>query len=258
MRHLAPPIGVAAVARGILVTLPPRLWLLVSLRAQFRRLEAAPAAWTYLIPDAGAGARLERWIAAVEQQLAAERRRRAWSASDAEWDGAARPPAPTASTAPAYDGEALAIAVATALRSDPNGALARLLARMGEGQTLTAEIAGGARTFRLLPSGRAVRASVALRAIAGGLVAPGRDGLFGPDDSQTWHSPSAQEVTDAGKDRCEADRAPADPGRQARRTRPVLRLQAVRPGRRSGQRQEGQGVPQRSRPAAARRAGGVA
>ena len=97
-----------------------------------------------------------------------------------------------------------------------------------------------------------------LRAIAGGLVAPGRDGLFGPDDSQTWHAPSAQEVTDAGKDRCEADRAPADPGRQARRTRPVLRLQAVRPGRRSGQRQEGQGVPQRSRPAAARRAGGVA
>ena len=33
--------------------------LLVSLRGQFRRLEAAPAAWTYLIPDAGAGARRE-------------------------------------------------------------------------------------------------------------------------------------------------------------------------------------------------------
>ena len=75
MKPFAPPIGIAETPRGLVVSLPPRFWLLVSLRRHFR-LAAEPEAWTYRLLGANLARRLETWIAAVELQLAAERRRR--------------------------------------------------------------------------------------------------------------------------------------------------------------------------------------
>lgn len=92
MKPVAPPIGVAEDARGIVVSLPPRFWLLVSLRKLFRRMLPEPMAWTYRLPrTVGAAKRVEVWIAEVELQVRAEERRRAWTASDAEWHDTPQP-----------------------------------------------------------------------------------------------------------------------------------------------------------------------
>lgn len=92
MKPVAPPIGVAEDARGIVVSLPPRFWLLVSLRKLFRRMLPEPMAWTYRLPrTVGVAKRVEVWIAEVELQVRAEERRRAWTASDAEWHDTPQP-----------------------------------------------------------------------------------------------------------------------------------------------------------------------
>ena len=83
MRRVAPTIGVAEIPRGLLISLPPRFWLLVSLRRACPRAVAAAEPWTYLVPGAGAARRVGEWIAAVDLDLIAEARRRAWTEADA-------------------------------------------------------------------------------------------------------------------------------------------------------------------------------
>lgn len=185
MKHVAPPIGVAQTPRGLRIALPPRFWLLVSLRAAVRKLLPDEAAWTYLAP-ATTALRVEQWIAEVEIQLAAERRRRAWSVSDAEWEGSAAAAAPIAAK-PEPDPFIVRLPTPATTR----GTL-QLLERLRDGQVLVASVAaeaGAPRSFLLLPSGTSVRATVARRAIAEQLVRPACDGLFGPETSQSWDLP---------------------------------------------------------------------
>lgn len=185
MKHVAPPIGVAQTPRGLRIALPPRFWLLVSLRAAVRKLLPDEAAWTYLAP-ATTALRVEQWIAEVEIQLAAERRRRAWSVSDAEWEGVAAASAPIAAM-PAPE----PVVVRLPTPATTRGTL-QLLEQLRDGQVLVASVAaeaGAPRSFILLPSGASVRAAVARRAIAEQLVRPACDGLFGPETSQSWDLP---------------------------------------------------------------------
>lgn len=187
MKHVAPPIGVAETPRGLQIALPPRFWLLVSLRAAVRRLLPDERAWTYLAPAATA-LRVEQWIAEVEIQLEAERRRRAWAVSDAEWDGSAVAPAPIAARP---SPEPFVVRLPTPATTNATRAL---LERLRDGQILVATAAADAgtpRSFILLPSGATVRAAIARRAIAERLVRPACDGLFGPETSQSWDLPPA-------------------------------------------------------------------
>lgn len=185
------PIGVAEDARGIVVSLPPRFWLLVSLRKIFRRMLPEPMAWTYRLPRTiGAAKRVEVWIAEVELQVRAEERRRAWTASDAEWHDTPQPtPAAPIAAEP----------VMVTLPTEETGpSVLDLLRRLGEGATMVATIEeDGARRYRLEPRGYLVRTTVAERAIRERLVAPGNDGLLGPESSQTWRAPTREEAARA-------------------------------------------------------------
>jgi hypothetical protein len=174
--------------RGIVVRLPPRFWLLVSLRRIYRRMTAEPQAWTYRLPrTVGAAKRLEFWLAEVDLQAKAEERRRAWTASDAEWNDVASP-AVTALAAPE-------LAIVT-LPTDKTGpAVLDLLSKLGAGATLSATIEeDGVRRYRLEPRGYLVRTAVAERAIREQLIVPGNDGLLGPEFSQTWRGPTPDEI----------------------------------------------------------------
>lgn len=191
MKPSASPIGVAEDDRGLVVSLPPRFWLLVSLRKIFRRMLPEPQAWTYRLPRTiGAAKRIEVWIAEVELQVRAEARRRAWTASDAEWHDA--PPSTPAAPIAAEP-------VIIALPSDETGpAVLDLLRRLGEGAVMVAAIEeDGVRRYRLEPRGYLVRTAVAERAIRERLVAPGNDGLLGPESSLTWRAPTHEEVARA-------------------------------------------------------------
>ena len=251
MKPFAPPIGIAETPRGLVVSLPPRFWLLVSLRRHFR-LAAEPEAWTYRLLGANLARRLETWIAAVELQLAAERRRRAWSATDAEWDGVAAP----APASAAIDGEAFAAEIAAAARPGVARPVLRLLEAMRAGEVLTVAVADGGRAYRLSPSGRPVRASLAERAIGQGLLVPSCDGLFGPEWSQTWRAPPAAEASDAATNGGGAAGPEGDPAGAARGAPPVRRAGARRPGGEERGRKTGARLPDGRR--RARVGGGVA
>lgn len=184
MKHAPPPIGVAETKRGVLISLPPRFWLVVSLRRNFRTLQAEPEAWTYRIPDPRAAVRVERWMSEVELRLQAEARRRAWTATDAEWLGRDAAAPSLATTAVPTSGQDLVFTL-------PAEGLApstrTLLARMAAGEVLVVTVTALAgRLFCLAPSGRTVQARIAEAAIAAALVVPAGEGLFGPESSQTW------------------------------------------------------------------------
>lgn len=219
MKPVAPPIGVAEDARGIVVSLPPRFWLLISLRKLFRRMLPEPMAWTYRLPrTVGAAKRVEVWIAEVELQVRAEERRRAWTASDAEWHDTPQP-----TTAAPIAAEP---AIVTLPTEETGPSVLDLLRRLNEGATMVATIEeDGVRRYRLEPRGYLVRTTVAERAIRERLVAPGNDGLLGPESSQTWRAPTREEVTAATSKK---PRKPK-PARPARARRSTPQPQEARP-----------------------------
>lgn len=219
MKPVAPPIGVAEDARGIVVSLPPRFWLLVSLRKLFRRMLPEPMAWTYRLPrTVGAAKRVEVWIAEVELQVRAEERRRAWTASDAEWHDTPQP---------AVAAPIAAEPVIVTLPTEETGpSVLDLLRRLNEGATMVATIEeDGVRRYRLEPRGYLVRTTVAERAIRERLVAPGNDGLLGPESSQTWRAPTREEVTAATSTKLRKPK----PARPARARRSIPQPQEARP-----------------------------
>ena len=182
------PIGVAEDARGFLVSLPRQFWLVVGLRKTFPRLRAAAEAWTYLVPPGrDVAARIEGWIAEVELQVRAEARRRSWTATDAEWNGAGEPEAPRPiSTEPAI------VVLPKKRTAKP---VLQLLADLAAGAVMVATVSpDGVRGYRIAPAGRRVRTAAAERAIALQLIVPGNDGLFGPEWSQTWRAPTPEEI----------------------------------------------------------------
>lgn len=219
MKPVAPPIGVAEYARGIVVSLPPRFWLLVSLRKLFRRMLPEPMAWTYRLPrTVGAAKRVEVWIAEVELQVRAEERRSAWTASDAEWHDT---PLPTTATPIAAEP-----AIVTLPTEETGPSVLDLLRRLNEGATMVATIEeDGVRRYRLEPRGYLVRTTVAERAIRERLVAPGNDGLLGPESSQTWRAPTREEVTAATSKKPPKPKA----ARPARARRSTPQPQEARP-----------------------------
>lgn len=186
MISVAAPIGVADVPGGYLVSLPPRLALVLSLRRSFRKVRAAAEPWSYFVP--GPAKRLGEWLAEVELQALTERRRRAWSASDAEWDGAVAP-APAAS-AP----EPFPFIVSLPKKRTARPVL-KLLQRMAAGEVLLVQDG----RFRLYPSGRSTLTGVARRAIEQRLIVPNCDGLFGPEWSQSWRAPKREEADAAAE-----------------------------------------------------------
>ncbi|MCJ2104740.1 hypothetical protein MKK70_04975 [Methylobacterium sp. E-041] len=187
MKPVTAPIGIAKTARGLLITLPGRFWLLVSLRRAVKRLVAHEEPWTYLAPESK-GVRIEQWVAEVEMQLAAESRRRAWSVSDAEWEAA-----PSAAAAPAFSPPSEPLIVNLPSAKTTRSTLS-LLKKLEAGQVLVSTPdrggAGALRIYVLRPSGRVISTRVARRAIEDRLVLPHCDGLFGPDTSQSWGFPT--------------------------------------------------------------------
>lgn len=215
MIPVAPPIGVADVPGGYLVSLPPRLALVLSLRRSFRQVRAAAEPWSYFVP--GPARRLGEWLAEVELQALTERRRRAWSASDAEWDGATAP-------TPAADAPAALPFIVTLPKKRTARPVLDLLQDLAAGEILIAESG----RFRLYPSGRMVPSGVARRAIEQRFIVPSCDGLFGPEWSQSWRAPKREEA-DAAAERSgpcgsetgttgKGDRGRAVRGAAARRT----------------------------------------
>ncbi len=188
MRPCPVPIGVAEVADGFLVSLPRQFWLAVGLRRTFPRMRAAPDAWTYLVPPGrNVAGRIEGWIAEVELQVRAEARRRSWTATDAEWNGAGEPEAPRPVSA-----EPAIVVLPKKRTAKP---VLQLLAELAAGAVMVSSVSpDGVRGYRLAPSGRRVRTAAAERAIALRLIAPGNDGLFGPEWSQTWRAPTPEEI----------------------------------------------------------------
>lgn len=206
MISIARPIGVADVPGGYLVSLPPQLALVLSLRRAFRKVRAAAEPWTYFVP--GPAKRLGEWLAEVELRALTERRRRAWSANDAEWNGAIAP-APAA-TAPIPF-------IVTLPKKRTARPVLELLQRMAAGETLIVQDG----RFRLYPSGRSIPAGIARRAIEARLIVPNCDGLFGPEWSQSWRAPK-QEEADAAAERSGSDSP------EVGAAGPVRRAKAVR------------------------------
>ncbi|MFB0491245.1 hypothetical protein ABIE45_003831 [Methylobacterium sp. OAE515] len=211
MKPATAPIGVAEDALGFLVSLPRQFWLVVGLRKTFPRLRAATEAWTYLVPPGrDVAARIEGWIAEVELQVRAEARRRSWTATDAEWNGAGEPEAPRPVAA-----EPAIVVLPKKRTAKP---VLQLLADLAGGAVMVATVSpDGVRGYRLAPSGRHVRTAVADRAIALRLIVPGNDGLFGPEWSQTWRAPTPEEVA-AVKPKKSRKPKPAPPTRAHRST----------------------------------------
>lgn len=187
MKPATAPIGIAKTARGLLITLPGRFWLLVSLRKAVKKLIPHEEPWTYFAPEAK-GVILEQWVAEVEIQLAAESRRRAWSATDAEWEQA-----PTAAAAPVVRPPPEPLIVRLPSKTTTRSTLS-LLKKLEAGEVLVSTPdrggAGALRIYVLRPSGRIIPSRVARRAIDDRLVLPHCDGLFGPDTSQSWGFPT--------------------------------------------------------------------
>lgn len=219
MKPVPVPIGVAEISGGFLVSLPRQFWLVVGLRKSFPRLQAAAEPWTYFVPvGRNVAARIEAWIAEVELQVRAEARRRAWTATDAEWNGAGEPEAPRPVAA-----EPAIVVLPKKRTAKP---VLQLLADLAAGAVLVVTVsADGARGFRLAPSGRRVRVAVADRAIALRLIVPGNDGLFGPEWSQTWRGPTPQEVAAAKPKKARKPKA----ARSARARRSTQQPQEARP-----------------------------
>lgn len=207
MIPVAPPIGVADVPCGYLVSLPPRLALVLSLRRAFRKVRAAAEPWTYFVP--GPAKRLGEWLAEVELRALTERRRRAWSANDAEWDGAIAPATAAEATAPIPF-------IVTLPKKQTARPVLELLQRMAAGETLIAQDG----RFRLYPSGRPTPAGIARRAIEARLIVPNCDGLFGPEWSQSWRAPK-QEEADAAAERSSSHSPEAGAAGQVRRAKAV-------------------------------------
>lgn len=244
MIAVAPPIGVADVPGGYLVSLPPQLALVLSLRASFRKVRAAAEPWTYFVP--GPALRMGEWLAEVELQALAERRRRAWSASDAEWSGAVVAPAAPAGPA----SEPVVIRLPRKRTARP---VMELLAQLAAGEILIAESG----SFTLSPSGRPVPAGAARRAIEQRLLVPSCDGLFGPDWSQSWRAPT-QEETDAATERSREDGAAGGQTGPDYRRRPVRGAAPRRPRGSARTRSASAPVGDDGRRGASRRDGGVA
>lgn len=219
MKPVPVPIGVAEIPGGFLVSLPRQFWLVVGLRKTFPRLQAAAEPWTYLVPPGRhAAAQIEAWIAEVDLQARAEARRRAWTATDAEWNGAGEPEAPRPVAAEP--------AIVVLPRKRTAKPVLQLLADLTAGAVLVVTVSDdGARGYRLAPSGRRIRTAVAERAIALRLIVPGNDGLFGPEWSQTWRAPTPQEVAAAEPKKARKPK----PARQARARPSTPQPQEARP-----------------------------
>lgn len=244
MIPVAPPIGVADVPGGYLVSLPPQLALVLSLRRAFRKVRAAAEPWTYIVP--GPAKRLGEWLAEVELRALTERRRRAWSADDAEWAGAIAP-------APAVEATAPVPFIVSLPRKRTARPVLELLQHMAAGEILIAESG----RFDLHPSGRPVPAGAARRAIEQRLIVPSCDGLFGPEWSQSWRAPR-QEETDAAAQRSGPGRTEEGAAGKVHRS-PTVRGAAARrtPGA-TRPRLQNAPVADRGRRAAPRRSQGVA
>lgn len=241
MSAMAPPIGIADVPGGYLVSLPPRLALVVSLRKCFPKTFAADTPWTYVVPRPAT--RLGEWLAEIELQT--RRIRRSWCASDVEWgDVPASAPAVERAVAPAI------------IRLPPKRTAKSVLAlldRLAAGETMIAESGG----FSLFPSGRPVPACAARRAIEQRLIVPSCDGLFGPETSQSWRAPT-QEETDAAAERSREVGPAGAQARQDGRSRSVRGPAPRRPRGAAWARTAGAAVADDRRRGAARRDGGVA
>ena len=243
MIPVAPPIGVADVPGGYLVNLPPQLALVLSLRRAFRKVRAAAEPWTYFVP--GPAKRLGEWLAEVELRALTERRRRAWSANDAEWACAIAP-------APAAEATAAVPSIISLPKKRTARPLLELLQHLAAGEILIAESG----RFHLHPSGRTAPAGVARRAIEQRLIVPNCDGLFGPDCSQSWRAPK-QEETDAAAERSGPGRPEAGAEGKADRPSAVRSSAARRPRRSMPTGLQGAPVADRSRRAVPRRSRGV-
>jgi hypothetical protein len=169
---------------GLKVALPWRWWILRSLRVTFPNSRAADELWTYVVPGKLAPRRIEHWLSEVHLRIAADNRRRTWSASDAEWNGAeAAARTPDRIEAP---GEPVVV------RVPPVGttrATLALIAALEAGEVLIVSVMSGAgKIYTLQPSNKAVLAHVAERAIREQFIRPACDGLLGPETSQTWRA----------------------------------------------------------------------
>lgn len=171
---------------GLKVALPWRWWILRSLRVTFPNSRPADELWTYVVPGTHAARRIEHWLSEVQIRIAADNRRRAWSASDAEWNAAGGAISPTQEHSPYRQDEAVVV------RVPPVGttrATLALLAALDAGETLIVSVMSGAgRIHTLQPSNRPVLAHVAERAIREQFIRPACDGLLGPETSQTWRA----------------------------------------------------------------------
>lgn len=167
---------------GLKVALPWRWWILCSLRVTFPNARPAEELWTYVVPGKLAPRRIEHWLSEVHLRIAAENRRRAWSASDAEWEGAT-----SAARGPE---RAQAPPEPIVVRVPPVGttrATLALIAALDAGEVLIVSVMSGAgKVYTLQPSNKAVLAHVAERAIREQFIRPACDGLLGPETSQTW------------------------------------------------------------------------
>lgn len=188
MKPVPVPIGVAEVGRGFLVSLPPQLALAVGLRKTFKGVLPAAAPWTYHVPAGrGRAAAIEAWIAEAEIQARAEARRRAWTADDTEWTGAA-------ATA-AHVSPPVTLAIDVLPRKRTAKVVLQLLSDLAAQSMMVCAVSpDGVRGYRLEPSRRLVPRPIAERAITLRLLVPGNDGLFGPEWSQTWRAPTPEEV----------------------------------------------------------------
>lgn len=243
MIPVAPPIGVADVPGGYLVSLPPQLALVLSLRRAFRKVRAAAEPWTYFVP--GPAKRLGEWLAEVELRALTERRRRAWSANDAEWDGAIAP-------APAAEVTAPIPFIVTLPKKRTARPVLDLLQRMAAGETLIVQDG----RFRLYPSGRSILVGIARRAIEQRLIVPNCDGLFGPEWSQSWRAPR-QEETDAAAERSGKDSPEVGSAGKGDRGRAVRGTSARRAPGATRPRPQGASLADGGRRAAARQSRGV-
>lgn len=239
MIPVAPPIGVADVPGGYLVSLPPQLALVLSLRRAFRKVRAAAEPWTYFVP--GPAKRLGEWLAEVELRALTERRRRAWSANDAEWAGAIAP-------APAAEATAPIPFIVSLPKKRTARPVLELLQHLAAGEILIAESG----RFDLHPSGRPIPAGVARRAIEQRLIVPSCDGLLGPEWSQSWRAPK-QEETDAAAERSRPDRPEAGAAGKADRPSAVRGAATRRPRRSMPTGLQGAAVADGSRRAVPRR-----
>jgi hypothetical protein len=169
---------------GLRVALPWRWWILRSLRVTFPNSRPADELWTYVVPGVHAARRNEHWLSEVQIRIEADNRRRAWSASDAEWEGAVSPARPRER----FEAPAEPVVVRVPPVGTTRATLA-LIAALDAGEVLIVSVMSGTgKVYTLQPSNRAVLAHVAERAIREQFIRPALDGLLGPETSQTWRA----------------------------------------------------------------------